>query len=172
MMNPQLIKIGKIKDAHSLKGDLYLIIFSKDLSWQKDLTAGYLGTDFDKAKKYSIKKINPHKDGFILGLEGLSDRNQAEAMIGQIFFVEEGVLESQPEETIFLREILKFEVFDQNGSFAGIIEGFSSNGPQDLLIISNNGKSFEMPFVAPLIQKIDHSARKVFLIIPEGIQDL
>lgn len=171
-MNPQLIKIGKIKDAHSLKGDLYLIIFSKDLSWQQSLSEGYLGTDFGDAQKYSIKKMNPHKDGFILGLEGLVDRNQAEAMIGKVFFVEEKALESEPEDTIFLREILKFEVFDQNGNFAGIIQGFSSNGAQDLLIINNDGKTFEMPFVAPLIQKIDHPAKKIFLIIPEGIQDL
>lgn len=171
-MNPQLIKIGKIKDAHSLKGDLYLIIFSKDFSWQQNLTEGYLGIGVDDARKYSIRKMNPHKDGFILGLDGVIDRNQAEAMIGQIFFVEEAELESEPEDTIFLREILNFEVYDQSGAFAGIIEGFSSNGPQDLLIIQKDGKTFEMPFVAPLIQKIDHMEKKIYLVIPEGIQDL
>ena len=171
-MNPQLIKIGKIKDAHSLKGDLYLIIFSKDLSWQQDLNSIYLGADISKAKKYSIKKLSPHKEGFILGLEGITNRNQAEALIGQMSFVEEIELESEPEETIFLREILQFEVIDQNGNSAGYIEDFSSNGAQDLLIINSSGKTFEMPFVAPLIQKIDHTAKKIYLTIPEGIQDL
>ena len=36
------VKVGKIKDAHGLKGELYFLSFSGEISWLENLSKVYL----------------------------------------------------------------------------------------------------------------------------------
>ena len=51
----------------------------------------------------------------------------------------------------------------------GEIVGFSSNGPQDLLVVEANGKTVEIPFVDAFIKKIDFKHQSVVMELPEGL---
>lgn len=168
-------KVGKIKDAHGLRGDLYVLIFSKETDWADELKDIALALPESENQKqvFKVKKWKDYRDGIMLTLEGISDRTQAERLKGQHFFIPEDLLVSDDGETIFLSEIEGFEIVNSNQETLGKITGFSSNIAQDLLIVEKSqGGEAEIPFVEDFIVEIDFEAHKIEMDLPEGIWDL
>jgi 16S rRNA processing protein RimM len=164
---------GKVKEAHGLRGELYILIFSGDISWLKRLQHFELrAKGAAEGKTYPVEKVKPFKKGFILKTPEINDRNQAEAIQGQGFLVPEDFFVSKPGETIFLKEILDFMVKNVAQEDIGPIQGFSSNGSQDLLVIRTAKGLAEVPFVEAFIKKIDFKHRTVVMDLPEGLLDL
>ncbi len=165
--------VGKVKEAHGLKGELYVFVFSGDVSWLKKLNEFELRPKgAAQGKTYPVEKMKPFKKGFILKTPSISDRTLAEQIEGQDFYIPADLLVSQPGETIFLKEILGFVVKDSLQNTIGPINGFSSNGAQDLLVVETEKGSVEIPFVEAFIKKIDFKHRTVVMDLPEGLLDL
>lgn len=159
-------QVGKVKEPHGLKGELYVLIFSRETSWCKDLKSFKLGD-----KVYTVERAKPFRDGLLLKPKELSDRNQSEAVHGLDFSIPAGLLVSKKGETIFLSEILGFEVYNQ-GSLVGPITQFSSNGPQDLLVVAYQTREVEIPFVQPFIVEILFAEKRIMMELPEGLLEL
>jgi 16S rRNA processing protein RimM len=122
------ILVGKIKSAHGLKGEVYILVFSGDSSWSKNLKT-------------------------------LKLKNSLE------------LLQSKKGETIYLKEILGFDVLVE-GQSVGTVEAFSSNGTQDLIIIKNQDHSFEVPFVEQFIVKINFEDCEILMDFPLDLIEL
>lgn len=171
-MNMKLV--GKVKEAHGLRGELYILIFAGDISWLKKLQNFELrpkGSELE-GNTYDIEKVKPFKDGFILKTAAFADRTAAEKMKGQDFLVSEDLFVSKPGETIFLKEILEFMVKNVAQENIGPIKGFSSNGVQDLLVVQTAKGPVEIPFVEAFIKKIDFKHKTLVMDLPEGLLDL
>lgn len=160
--------VGKIKDAHSLKGELFVLIFAKDISWADEMKQCQLGET-----TYEVQRWKPYKEGLLLKLKGIEDRTQAEKLRGQIFSIPQDLLQSEEGETIYLSEIQDFTIVDSNGAVLGRITGFSSNVAQDLLVVEKAvGGQAEIPFVENFIVEIDFEGKKIEMDLPDGIWDL
>lgn len=159
-------QVGKVKEPHGLKGELYILIFSGDVSWAPKLKQFQLGQTL-----YQVERVKPYKDGLIVKPREISDRNASEAVQGQSFSISASLFVSKKGETIYLSEILGFHVYDGNTDL-GPIQKFSSNGPQDLLVLTYYGKEVEIPFVEAFIRKIDFENSKVLMELPVGLYDM
>ncbi len=166
-------KVGKVKEAHGLRGDLYILVFSKDISWASELKTFDLGPENGERRTFPVGNCKAFKDGLLIKSPLIQDRTQAEQVRGLMFYIPEELLESEKGETIYLTEIEGFEVRDPQGQTQGRIVGFSSNRAQDLLIVERpDGRKAEIPFVEDFIVEISFEARAVCLDLPEGIWDL
>lgn len=160
----QLTHIGKIIDAHGIRGEIYCHVFSGDTSWiskAKTLTLN--------SEKFQILKIKPHKKGFIALLEGFKDRNRAEEFKGVEVWVDSSFFVSETGEEIYLTEIENFKVQDEKIGDIGTVTGFSFNGMQDLLVVTQNKKSYEIPFVEEFVVDIDYENQVIQMDLPEGL---
>lgn len=173
--------VGKVKDAHSLKGEIYVILFSKDQSYYTKIKDFQLIDEKNNTfHTFNIEKIKPHKEGFIIKAKELNDRNQSEAVKGHLFAVDDSLFISAPGEEIFLIEILNFKVFDHpsNGTrlgdvkYLGQVTGFFDNGAQDLLIVSDEIGSFEIPFVESFFESINYEKKEIYVTLPEGLIEI
>lgn len=165
--------IGKVKDAHGLRGEIYVLVFSGDIAWIKKLKTFELRSSrTEEVVVHTVEKIKPFKQGFILKAPLLNDRNAAEAVKGFEFFISADIFVSNPGETIYLNEILNFVVKNPAQENIGIIKAFSSNGAQDLLVVETTKGKVEIPFVEAFIKKIDFKHQSVVMDLPEGILDL
>jgi len=160
--------VGKIKDAQGLKGEVYALIFSGERGWQSNLQTVFLGGDESSGREFEVSKVQSHKDGLILKLKGIENRNQSEALKGQLLFIPSELLISKKGERIYLNEIQGFEVFDEQG-IIGQIVGFSSNGPQDLLIVEKEKKKYEIPFVEAFIVDLNFDQKQLKMRLPPGL---
>ncbi|MGZ3743628.1 MAG: ribosome maturation factor RimM [Pseudobdellovibrionaceae bacterium] len=165
--------VGKVKDAHGLRGELYILIFSGDVSWIKKLkTFDLRSPKTGEVVSYSVEKLKPFKQGFIVKSPIMADRNSAEAVKGFDFLIPADIFVSKPGETIFLNEIMGFVVKTADQDNIGLIKGFSSNGAQDLLIVESAQGTVEIPFVEAFIKKIDFKHHTLVMDLPEGLLDL
>lgn len=165
--------VGKVREAHGLKGDLYVLIFSGDISWAKKMKSfGLKAKDSDDIKTFDVERTKPFKKGIIVKAKEIADRTAAEGVEHMEFYVEDDLFVSKPGEGIYLNEIKNFKLKDPEQKVLGEIVGFSSNGVQDLLVVEANGKKVEVPFVDAFIKKIDFKHQAVVMDLPEGLFDI
>lgn len=156
--------IGKVIDAHGIKGDIYCIVFSGDTSWISKIKILNLNDE-----SFEVLKIKAFKKGFIATLTGFADRNKAEEYKGSEVLVDSSLFISKHGESIYLSELLNFSVEDKILGKIGHIDSFSSNGVQDLLVVSNNSKTFDIPFVKDFVVNIDYTNKIIQMSLPEGL---
>ncbi len=165
--------VGKVKDAHGLRGELYIFVFSGEVSWFKKLKDFELRSPkTGEVTSYTVEKMKPFKQGLIVKIPMMTDRSAAEAVKGFEFLIPADIFVSKPGETIFLSEIMGFMVKNLAQSNIGPIKGFSSNGAQDLLVVETAKGSVEIPFVEAFIKKIDFRHNTVVMDLPDGLLDL
>ncbi len=165
--------VGKVREAHGLKGDLYVLIFSGDISWAKRMKSfGLKAKDSDEIQSFTVERTKPFKKGIIVKASEIKDRTDAEGVEHMEFFVDDELLVSKPGETIYLSEIKNFKLKNPEQTVLGEIVGFSSNGVQDLLVVEADGKKVEVPFVDAFIKKIDFKHQAVVMDLPEGLFDI
>lgn len=166
------VRIGKVKEAHGLKGELYVLLFTKESPWLGRLREFALAAgDEGPFEVHERERAKAFKDGLILKAPGVTDRTAAESKKGLLFYLPSDLFVSAPGEEIYLREIEGFEVRNE-GESVGPIRGFSSNGPQDLLLVEREGRTIEIPFVEAFLDRIDFEGRIVWMRLPEGLWDL
>lgn len=167
------VLIGKIIEAHGLRGELLVHVFSHSADFLDRLREVGLGSDTQKPESFfTVEKHRPHRRGFLLKLRSVDDRTAAEGLNKKFVFIDSSLLVSEPGERLYLREILGFTVYD-SGTPVGVIEGFSSNGPQDLLVVRSEGspRTWEIPFVAAFLIDIDFNEKKVLMKLPPGLME-
>ncbi len=165
--------VGKVKDAHGIKGELYLLLFAKGADWLDDLDFVRLEkenptSEADKLE-LPIQSLRKHKAGLILKTPQLKDRNEAEALKGYAFYIPSEMLASDEGDRPFLIELKDFAVVDHEEQHLGDVTGFSSNGAQDLLVVKNAKGEFEVPYVDAYILDVDYEGKKIKMDLPEGL---
>ncbi len=166
-------QIGKVKDAFGLQGELYVLIFSKDVSWAKSLTTFVLEHPATRERLVisGTVKTAPHKNGLRVKTAVFVDRTAAEKVRGHFFLIPEELLISRPGESIYLNEIEGFRVLTETET-VGVVTGFSSNGAQDLLLVTSGEKRCEIPLVEQFIVEIDFQEKFIMMNLPPGLTDL
>lgn len=172
--------VGKVKEAHGLRGDLYVLLFAAAPEDVVDLEVAVLGALPPRGEARSenpgpvlrLEKCKPYKDGVIVKFAGCDDRTAAEKWRGQGFFVSAELFEKEDENVLDLEELRGFAVKDEGGAVLGEIVGFSSNGVQDLLVVAHAGGQAEIPFVEEFLVDLDVEGRAVVMSLPEGLFDL
>lgn len=173
MSATESVKVGKIIDAHALKGEVYFLSFAKDITWlEKGAELTLESYKVGGQKNFTISTFRPFKDGALIKFEGIDNRNQSEELKGAIVYVADENFESEPGETIYLREVLNFAVVDEQGKSLGKIKEFNSNGMQDLLVISTGTFLYEVPFVDDFIVKIQFENSTIVMNFPLDLMDI
>ena len=170
-MSEKFVKVGKVKDAHGIRGELFLVFFGGEADWIDELDSIRLVNDLGEPdpKNFAIKSVRPHKNGMILKSADIKDRNMAETLKGRVIEIPEELLISEKGESIYLREILGFVVHTKAQGAVGPVTGFSSNVVQDLLVVKAKNGVFEIPFVKDFVETIDYDAKTIHMILPVGL---
>lgn len=163
------LKVGWVKDAHGLKGELYVQLLAKKADWLTSFKEFWLEDKLGKVTRYTVERAQPHRDGLIVKPHETSDRNQTELLKGHVFHIPEDYLHAREGENIFLHEIAGFTVWNGDKEI-GKIEGFSTNGAQDLLNVRSDTKEFYVPFVTAFIREIDRDGRRIIMDLPPGLE--
>ncbi len=166
--------VGWIKSAHGIRGELFLRTNADRADWAEDVdTLALLPKGGTSLEEFKIVSMSPHKDGWIVKLLGVTDRNRAEELAKSSVYIDENLLEAEPGKSVYLKQILGFEVVDKNGLVLGRVRGFSSNGPQDLLNLElAGGGEALVPLVDAFLVFIDFDKKQITMDLPPGLINL
>jgi len=180
--------VGKIRDAHGLKGELFVVLFAQKADWVDELeklviitkthdgaSSSSASQDTEQETEYNVTRAKSHKIGIIVKVDGVDHRTPAEKLRGALVAIPEGLLISMPGENIYLSELEGFEAYALSGSeeskFIGKIISFSSNTVQDLAVVQSREADlrYEIPLIEEFIKHIDWKQKKIYFDLPEGL---
>ncbi len=162
------ILIGKIVSAVGIKGEVKVYSYSDDDERFDTLEGVFVGDRY-----YAIESSRLQKGMPILKLEGVADRNAAEALREKEVFITEDDLEELPEGVFYVRDLIGLEVYDEGGALLGHLTDVLQNTAQDLYEVKlENGKKLLIPSAGDFIQKIDPENGRITVRLIEGMLDL
>ncbi len=166
----KLLKVGWVKDAHSLRGEVYVQLTAKTADWLDSAAELFLQAKPDEAHlPMKIERAKPFKDGLLVKFEGVNDRNASEALRKHLVFIDEELLVAGEGDPVFLNQLLDFVVFDKDFK-VGTVVGFATNGAQDLLRVQlDKGGEALVPLVDAYILSIDFDKLHLSMDLPPGL---
>jgi 16S rRNA processing protein RimM len=162
-MNMTLILLGRITDAHGIRGAVKLKSFTTD----PKAIASYGALVTADGREIEIVRIKPVPDGFIADLKNIKDRNTAETFKGQDVLIARDKLPATDENEVYLVDLIGKDAMHNSARLGGII-GIENFGAGDLLDIDTGAK--ETLLVPAVFMKMIEGV--ITLELPEGFLDL
>ena len=157
MSSEDRILIGKITTAHGIKGFVKVQFYGENIDLLDQYGALYTSKSGQNQIELEIK--NQQKDVWVCAVEGVNDRNQAEALRGTQLYIDADLLpELEDEEEFYYNDLIGMSVQDVDGNKIGKVTNVENFGAGDLLEIKlNKGKSFYLPFTETYVPNIAKS---------------
>jgi 16S rRNA processing protein RimM len=156
------LEVGYVARAHGVRGELRVhlhapesdVLFSVDRVW--------LGDD-----EHEVANVRAIPGGVLMTLEGLSDRDRAEALKGRPVSVLRDAIALEPGEFL-VADLVGCDVLDEGGAPVGRVKDII-HGAQDILVIHDATHERLLPLVTELLVEVDTAARRVVVTLPEDL---
>ncbi len=159
------IEIGVIARAHGIRGEVVIVTHDPDSETLADVTTIYVGGVTRK-----IVGARDTQRGWLVQLEGVATRNDAEALRGQIVEVDRSAIELADDE-ILLADLVGCEVRRADGTPWGKIAAVDVGELQDRLVIHDGDIERLLPLVDVFVTSIDLDAGTITVDPPEGLPE-
>ncbi len=162
------VSVGVITGAHGVRGEVKLRSFTAHPA----AIANYGPLATATGERLEIVKLRPQKDGFIAVLEGVTDRDRAEALKGTELFVARERLPQPEKGEVYLRDLIGLAVVN-GGARLGEVVAVQNYGAGDLLDVKVDGRkdSVLIPFAKGFVAKTDIAGGKIVVDLPDGFLD-
>lgn len=171
-----LIQVGFVFRPHGLEGELKIDPSSTDDPTRyEELRFVYLGKRARQVTKHEIVSVRYQetKRGttVILGLEGIEDRDAAEAVAKFLVFATEEALELGEDE-LYVHDLVGLDVVTEEDVVLGTVANVKEMPAQDMLVVrkDESGEAL-IPAVEDFLIEIDVDAGRVVVRPIDGLMD-
>ena len=159
-----LVQVGFIAGAYGVAGGVRVRPFSTDADALLHAKTWWL--DKPGLRDVPVKRARMHSGDVVATLEGLADRDMAEALKGAAVFIPRSQFPQLDDENEFYwADLIGLDVENLQGERLGRVHDMMSNGPQSILRVADPAapESDErlIPFVDQYVIKVDKEARKI-----------
>lgn len=161
--------------AHSLNGTSRVYSYAESLSVFKPNSEIILRNPDGQEKIYEINWVKPHTRNVLLALKGVSDRTQAEKLIGCELLIDKASLPELEDGTYYWFDLIGLSVFTTEGKFLGRIESIIStgSGSNDVYVVKppdgDEKDEVLIPAIESVVLDIDLARQKMQVDLPEGL---
>lgn len=159
------IEIGRIARAHGIRGEVVIITHDSESDVLDELRQIWVG-----GVERTITEARGTQRGWLVQLEGVPTRNDAEALRGQVVEVDRDLLELSDDD-VLLDDLIGCKVQLADGSPWGEIFAVDTGDMQDLLVIHDGDRERLLPLVDQFVTNIDLDAGVVTVDPPAGLPD-
>ena len=176
--DPSFLVVGHVNKAHGTKGDLFVWCLTDhpEVSFRPGVVlyvADEAGTEPDSAfPSYSIRSARPFRRGFLVGLEGVEGRDDAEGLHGRYLLRPLEELAELDEGEFFYHQLVGLTVETPDGDVVGEVVEVYELRPADLLEVRGASGTRFIPFVSSLVTEIDLDGGRLRIDPPPGLLDL
>jgi 16S rRNA processing protein RimM len=165
------IEIGQIIKSHGLAGRVKALSYLESNRLLPSLKEARIGPDRDSAKRYPIENVRPEgRTHFSLTIEGIEDRNAADALRGLSIFLPYDSLEPLPEGDYYWEDLIGLAVVTEDGKPLGQIESIFPTGSNDVYVCKEGGREILLPAIAEVIRSVDIQAGTVVVRLLKGME--
>jgi 16S rRNA processing protein RimM len=165
-----LIELGVVQDAQGLQGQIKVrphspdpvaLLSSKEL-WLSLIPRRNVGVAADQVqaslKLYKVKQAKIHSGTVLIALEGITDRDQAEALKGARILVGREVFPEAESNSYYWVDLIGCKVVNLQGGDLGAVIDVSDNGAHGVIMIGDAQTKLIkqlVPFVKDVVQSVD-----------------
>ena len=160
--------IGVVVGAHGVRGAVRIKAFTADPA---DLTAyGPLSTE--TGQTWRLKGAAVDGKGVVTAkIDGVEDRNQAEALKGAKLYIERGALPEADEDEFYIADLIGLPAESLSGEPLGTIKAVFDFGAGDVIEVSGVAGEILVPFTRAAVPVVDIKAGRVVIDPPVVIED-
>jgi 16S rRNA processing protein RimM len=158
------IEIGRITRAHGIRGEVVIVTHDPGSEIVGEVETLWIG-----GSERRVTGARGTHRGWLVQLEGVATRNDAEALRGQLVEVDRSVLELADDE-ILLADLVGCRVVRTDGAPWGTIAEIQG-GMQDLLVIHDGEIEHLLPLVDEFVTHIDLDNGVVTVDPPDGLPE-
>ena len=163
-MGEARVCLGVITGAHGVRGLVKVKSFAEV---PEDLAAYGPLTDEDGARVYTLSVTGHSKDALLVRVEGVGDRDQAQALKGTRLFVPRDVLPAlDEEETYYHADLLGLAAEDREGRPLGLVAAVHNFGAGDILELDGKDRRL-VPFTREAVPEVDLEGGRLVVELAE-----
>ncbi len=165
MRGESRIEIGGIARAHGIRGEVVIVTHDPDSA-----TLGNVDTIWVGGVERKILQARDTQRGWLVALEGVATRNDAEALRGKPVEVDREDLDLDPDD-VLLDDLVDCKVHLADGTPWGTIAEIMVGAHQDLLVIHDGDIERLLPLVDQFVTNIDLEAGIVTVAPPDDLPE-
>lgn len=157
--------VGVFTGARGLKGELKVKSFTAEPG---DIAAYGPVSDEAGERVFKLTVRGMAKDQVVVSIEGIRDRNGAEALKGLQLFVPRGALPAAGEDEYYHADLIGLTAITADGDSKGTVRGVYDFGAGDMLEIEGEaGDTVLIPFTHATVPEIDIEVGRLTIVEPE-----
>ena len=165
-----LIELGAVHDAQGLQGQIKVRPHSSDpvaLLSSKELwlsliprrSAGVASSHEQASLKlYKVKQAKMHSGNVVIALDGIADRDQAEALKGARILVDRNLFPKAESDSYYWVDLIGCKAINLQGESLGEVIEVNDNGAHGIIALGNSETKAVLqlvPFVKEAVQSVD-----------------
>ncbi len=154
------LEVGRVGKAHGLRGDV-VVHFTTDRTRERTAPGALL---FAGARTLEVKKAKPYQKGFLVSFDGVTSREAAEELRGEVLTADPLDAGELDDDVVFVHELVGKRLVDQDGVDHGEILSVIDNPASDLIELSDDR-------LVPLVFYVSHDDTIVTAELPAGLFD-
>lgn len=162
MTDDARVEIGGVARAHGIRGEVVIVTHDPDSE-----TLGFVAHVYVNGVARKVLQARDTQRGWLVQLEGVPTRNDAEALRGAKIEVDRDALDLDDDD-VLLADLVGCKVVLPDGTPWGVIFAIDAGPGQDRLVIHDGGVERLVPLVDAFVTKIDLDGRVVTVDPPEG----
>jgi 16S rRNA processing protein RimM len=164
-----LVVLGAVAGAHGVRGEVKVRTFTET---PEGLAAYGPLTGDPGGRRFVVLALRPAKDGAVVRLDGVADREAAAALKGTRLCVPRAALgEPEDEDSFFHVDLIGLAAEDEAGARLGTVAAVHDFGAGDMLEVRlAEGRSVLVPFRRERVPTVDVKGGRVVVRLDEDTE--
>ena len=160
-----LVNLGYISRPNGLQGAVVAHVDPSMAPYFQRGLALELAPRQGQPLRTKVRSAAPVRGGLRLTLDGVSDRNRSEALVGATIFVTREALGPMGEDEFLDTDLLGLEVVTGDGTALGKLTEVIATGANDVYVVTaNDGGEALVPAVGHAVLDVDLAARRMTVL--------
>ena len=158
--------VGHVVKPHGLNGELVIEpADSLSSQFEPGMSLWFQG------RWREIQKSRAAGGRWVVAVEGVADRDAAEALRGVELTVEAEALPDLDGDRYYVHDLVGCALEDPDGTYLGEVVAITP-GPRDWLEVENDGERSLMPMVQDWLKEVNLEERRIVIDPPAGLSEM
>lgn len=159
--------VGRIAGAHGVRGEVRIASYTDD---PHDIASYGPVSDEDGTRQFTIKPGRMAKSHLVARIEGIDDRNAAEALRGVTLYVSRAALPEPDDEEFYWEDLVGLRAETTGGELLGSVLSVQDYGAGVMLEVGESLRLATLvPFTRDIVPSVDLGAGRLTIDPPVGL---
>lgn len=114
-----------------------------------------------------ISQVRPTPKGYLVDLEGITDRSQATKLRGKELVLERRELDDLEEDEFYVGDLIGMTAVDETESDVGVVDEVIETPAHEILLVRNADGELYVPFTLEHVPTVDLERRRITVDLPQ-----